>query len=534
MPETDQLPHALYRAEQVRALDRAAIDDFGIPGAELMARAGAAAYRLLRERWPGARHLTVLCGGGNNGGDGYEVARLAAAEGLNVEVLTLADPARLNGEARAMADAFRAAGGSIQPFHALPRRTDLIVDAMLGTGLDREVQGNWAKAIASANAHLAPKLAIDIPSGLHADTGRALGVAIEAEATISFMGLKQGLFTGEGPSYCGRVTFSALGVPAVVWSREVLSARRIDWSKQAEFLKPRRRSAHKGDFGTVLVVGGAPGTAGAARLAGEAALRAGAGLVYVVSHPDHATLLGLGRPELMCHAVADPAGLDPLLARADVVALGPGLGQGDWGRALYARVLASDRPLVVDADALNLLAMAPQTRPRWVITPHPGEAGRLLGCPTAAVEADRFAAVRRLQGRFGGVAVLKGAGTLVYGASHRPPGVSSAGNPGMASGGMGDALTGVIAALIAQGLSLEEAAAAGVCLHAAAGDLAASRGGERGLLASDLIAALRPVLNRHNWSPPPLKKGGRGGFPWGSTEPDRPESPLPPFAKGGD
>ena len=498
MPETDQLPHALYRAEQVRALDRAAIDDFGIPGAELMARAGAAAFRLLRGRWPGARHITVLCGGGNNGGDGYEVARLASADGLTVEVLALADPAGLTGEARAMADAFPAAGGSIQPFHALPKRTDLIVDALLGTGLDREVTGDWARAIAAANAHLAPKLAIDIPSGLHADTGRVLGAAIEAEATISFIGLKQGLFTGEGPSCCGQVAFSPLGAPAVVWSREVLSARRIDWSKQAEFLRPRRRSAHKGDFGAVLVVGGAPGMAGAARLAGEAALRAGAGLVYVASHPDHAGLLGLGRPELMCHPVADPAGLDPLLARADVVALGPGLGQGDWGRALYARALASDRPLVVDADALNLLAAAPQTSARWVITPHPGEAGRLLGCPTAEVQADRFAAVRRLQGRFGGVAVLKGAGTLVYGASHRPPGVCSGGNPGMASGGMGDALTGIIAALIAQGLSLEEAAAAGVCLHAAAGDLAATQGGERGLLASDLIAAIRPVLNRQS------------------------------------
>jgi len=181
-----------------------------------------------------------------------------------------------------------------------------------------------------------------------------------------------------------------------------------------------------------------------------------------------------------------------------VVALGPGLGQGDWGRALYAQVLASDKPLVLDADALNLLAAAPQTSHRWIITPHPGEAGRLLRRPTAEVQADRFAAVRELQSRFGGVALLKGAGTLIFGASHRPPGLCSDGNPGMASGGMGDALTGVVAALVAQGLSLEEAAGAGVCLHAAAGDLAAARGGERGLLASDLIAALRPVLNRQS------------------------------------
>jgi ADP-dependent NAD(P)H-hydrate dehydratase / NAD(P)H-hydrate epimerase len=496
MPDKDHLPHALYRAEQVRALDRAAIEEHGIPGDELMRRAGAAAYALLRARWPQARHLTVLCGSGNNGGDGYVVARLALTAGLAVEVLALADPGALRGDARTMAEAYLAAGGSVRSFDALPRRTNLIVDALLGTGLDREVQGPWAEAITAANEHLAPKLAIDIPSGLHADTGQVLGAAIRADATLSFIGLKQGLFTGEGPTCCGAVRFSALGVPAVVWSREVLSARRIDWSKQAEFLAPRRRSAHKGDFGTVLVVGGAPGMAGAARLAGEAALRTGAGLVAVATHPVHAPSLGAGRPELMCYGIADAAGLDALIARADVVALGPGLGQGYWGRALYQRVLACDLPLVVDADALNLLAMAPQASARWVLSPHPGEAGRLLGCPTAQIQADRFAAVRRLQGVYGGVVVLKGAGTLVYGASHRPPGVCSAGNPGMASGGMGDALTGIIAALIAQGLSLEEAAAAGVSLHAAAGDAAAAQGGERGLLASDLIAAVRPVLNR--------------------------------------
>jgi hydroxyethylthiazole kinase-like uncharacterized protein yjeF len=235
--------------------------------------------------------------------------------------------------------------------------------------------------------------------------------------------------------------------------------------------------------------------AGAARLAGEAALRAGAGLVAVATHPAHAAVLGAGRPELMCHGAAAAADLDALLERADVVALGPGLGRGDWGRGLYQRVLACGLPMVVDADALNLLAASRCSSTRWILTPHPGEAGRLLGVSTAQVQADRFAAVRQLQASFGGVAVLKGAGTLVYGASHRPPGVCSAGNPGMASGGMGDALTGIIAALVAQGLGLEAAAAAGVSLHAAAGDAAAAHGGERGLLASDLIAAVRPVLN---------------------------------------
>jgi NAD(P)H-hydrate epimerase len=494
MPHSDRLPHALYRAEQVRALDRAAIQDHGIPGAALMERAGAAAYRLLRRRWPAARDVTVLCGVGNNAGDGYVVARLARGDGLAVRVLQLGDPAKLQGDALAMAEAWRAAGGALEPYRGLPERTDVIVDALLGTGLERDVEGQWAQAVDAANAHPAPVLAVDIPTGLHADTGRVLGTAVRAAATISFIGLKQGLFTGAGPDRCGEVHFDALQVPAVIYSREILSARRLDWGKQGEVLGPRRRGAHKGDHGHALVVGGAPGFSGAVRLAGEGALRAGAGLVTVATHPSHAALLNVGRPELMVRGVEGPADLTPLLERATLVAIGPGLDRQEWGRGLLGAVLERDLPLVADADALSLLAGASARRDDWVLTPHPGEAARLLGCSVAEVQADRFAAARRLQERFGGVVVLKGAGTLVQGASHRPPGVCSGGNPGMATGGTGDVLTGVIAALLAQGLGLEDAAACGVCLHAAAGD-AAARAGERGMLAADLIEAIRPVLN---------------------------------------
>lgn len=494
MPQTDRLPHALYRAAQVRELDRTAIEDQGIPGAELMERAGRAAYGYLRARWPQARAITVLCGVGNNGGDGYVLARLARKDGLDVRLLQMGDSSRLRGDALVMAAAFRESGGVVSLFSDLPRRTDLIVDALLGTGLEREVRGDWAAAIRAANAHRAPVLAIDIPTGLHADTGRILGAAMHAAATVCFIGLKQGMFTASGPDCCGEIHFDALQVPAVIYSREILSARRMTWETFRGLLGRRRRDAHKGDFGHLLVVGGAPGYSGAARLAGEAALRAGTGLVTVASHPDHAPYLNLSRPELMCRGVADPSDLDPLLARATVIALGPGLGQAEWGKALFQKVLETDRPLVLDADGLNLLAASPREQGNWVLTPHPGEAGRLLGEGTAQIQADRFATVRRLQQRYGGVAVLKGAGTLVCGLSHKPPGVCDGGNPGMASGGTGDVLTGVIAGLIAQGLSPEDAAACGVCLHAAAGDAAAERG-ERGLLASDLIDNLRPLLN---------------------------------------
>lgn len=493
MPRSDRLPHALYRAEQVRELDRTTIEDHGIPGAELMERAGAGAYRLLRERWPNARDITLLCGAGNNGGDGYVVARLARGDGLTVRVLQLGDPGRLRGDALAMADAWRASGGELEPYQRLPQRTDLVVDALLGTGLEREVEGDWARAVDAVNTHPAPVLAIDVPTGLHADTGRVLGTAVRAQATVSFIGLKQGMFTGAGPDCCGEIRFDALQVPAVVYSREILSARRLDWDKQAGLLGPRCRDAHKGDFGHVLVVGGAPGFSGAARLTGEGALRAGAGLVTIATHPQHAPYINAARPELMVRGIEDPSDLVQLLDRATVVAAGPGLGQGAWGVGLLDRVLATDLPLVLDADGLNLLAASPQRRNGWILTPHPGEAARLLDCSTGDVQSDRFTAVRRLQERFGGVVLLKGAGSLVFGPSRKPPGVCSQGNPGMAGGGSGDVLTGIVAALLAQGLTLEDAASCGVCLHAAAGDAAAA-GGERGMLAGDLIQEIRPLL----------------------------------------
>ncbi len=493
-PDTDSLPHALYRAERVRALDQAAIAE-GVPAAELMERAGREAYRVLTELWPGPRAITVLCGGGNNAGDGYVLARLALADRRAVRVLALRDPESLRGDALEMAKAFRDTGGVVEPFDRLAPGTEVIVDALLGTGLEREVTGRWADAIRAVNGHPGPVLAIDIPSGLDADTGAILGEAIQATATVTFIGLKPGLFTGNGPDCCGRIHFSALQVPARIYSRALADARRIDWAARRAQLAPRQRSAHKGHFGHVLIIGGAPGMAGAARLAGEAALRTGAGLVTVATHPNHAPWLGLGRPELMCRGIGDSRELHALLEPAGVLAIGPGLSQQPWGRELWAAAIAQRMPLVVDADALNLLAASPQHREDWVLTPHPGEAARLLGGSTREVQHDRFAAVTALRQRYGGVIVLKGAGTVIDGPTPRPPAVCSGGNPGMASGGTGDALTGIIAALIAQGLDPEEAAEVGVCLHAAAGDAAAEQG-ERGLLASDLIAQLRPVLRQ--------------------------------------
>jgi len=265
----------------------------------------------------------------------------------------------------------------------------------------------------------------------------------------------------------------------------------------ADVFPRRARTAHKGSFGHVLVVGGNHGMGGAARLAGEAALRSGAGLVTVATRPANVSVVTGGRPELMCRGVESGDDLDEILERATVVALGPGLGQDKWAAELYARVVRAGRACVVDADALNLLAQTPSRRDDWILTPHPGEAGRLLGRDTAAVQADRPAALAGLTERFGGAVVLKGRATLV-GQSGRRPFLIRAGNPGMATGGMGDVLTGLVAGLLAQcdrdDGGLQRAAAAGAWVHACAGD-AAAEVGERGLIATDLFRHLRSCLN---------------------------------------
>lgn len=488
------LPHTLYRAQDTQALDRIAIGQFGIPGIVLMERAGAAAFDLLRKRWPRARQVAVLCGGGNNGGDGFVLARLAHSRGLAVHVYLTADPQRLRAEAL---EAWRAMlHEGVAAEQALPASLaacDVIVDALLGTGLRDEVRDPYRHAIGLINAAQRPVLALDIPSGLSADTGAVLGAAVRAEATLTFIGLKQGLLTGAGPSHCGELHFDALQVPAGVYEQVPPAARRIDHSSLAFLLPPRPRSAHKGEHGHVLVIGGDHGMGGAARLAGEAALRAGAGLVSVATRAAHAPLLSSQRPELMCHGVETAEDLEPLLRRATVIAIGPGLGRGAWGQIMFRRALALKTPLVLDADALNLLADQPLRRERWILTPHPGEAARLLDCEGHDIQQDRFAAAQGLQERYGGVIVLKGAGTLVC-APGADIGVCSEGNPGMGSGGMGDVLTGVIAALAAQGLPLADAARLGVCLHAAAADRAA-RDGERGMIAGDLMPHLRHLAN---------------------------------------
>jgi len=480
-------PKQLYSAEQSRQLDRIAIEQFSIPGITLMKRAGRAAFQTLLAHWPQPQHISVFCGGGNNGGDGYIVAALAAQQHIPVSLFYLSDPAKLNGDAALARDFAAQSGVQFTAFTDSANVQGVVVDAMLGTGSKGAPRGDYAKAIALINSLDNPVLAIDIPSGLDADTGAATD-AVRADATITFIGTKRGLLTGRGPALTDELVFNNLELPEAVYQQVATSTYSIDYQP----LPPREQDAHKGASGHVLILGGDEGMGGAVAMAAEAAARTGAGLVSVATQADHVNAILARCPEVMVKGIKSEDQLAPLLSRANVLVVGPGLGQSAWSRMLWNASLTTSLPKVVDADGLNMLAEKNLRNDNWVLTPHPGEAARLLSCDTNTIQNDRFCAASKLRNVWGGVVILKGAGSLVASASGI--GVCRAGNPGMASGGMGDVLSGVIGALIAQGLSLQEAAETGVQIHAMAGDRASQRG-QRGMLATDLMPHLRSLVN---------------------------------------
>ncbi|MGH8215604.1 MAG: NAD(P)H-hydrate dehydratase [Rhodanobacteraceae bacterium] len=486
MPKPDSQT-ALFTTAQVCVLDRAALDG-GIHGIELMERAASAALDVLRRRWPEARSMAVACGPGNNGGDGFLLAALARAAGLEAAVIAINDHG--SGDAGIARERFLREGGQVSPADSALPDADVYVDGLFGSGLNRVPSGESARLISALNAQSKPVLALDVPSGLDSDTGIAFDPCVRAAATVCFVGWKRGLFTAQGPDQSGERSLAPLGISSGVFADQSPDAMLL--TPQA--LPPRPRDSHKGRYGHVLAIGGDLGAGGAVRMCGEAALRVGAGLVSIATREANIAAILAARPELMPHGVQVPRNLEPLLARASVIALGPGLGQDDWGRGLWQLALDAAKPTVLDADGLNLLAESPHALPeRIVLTPHPGEASRLLGRSTSDVQADRFAAARTLAEKYRAVVVLKGEGSLIADPGGRIA-LCRWGNPGMASGGTGDVLTGVIAGLLAQGLDPWDAACLGVGLHARAGDLAA-RAGERGLLATDLFPYLRALVN---------------------------------------
>ena len=481
---------ALYDTAGLRARERRATRALGDEFA-LMQRAGEAAWRCVLARWPRAQRIVVVCGPGNNGGDGCLLAAHAAHGGRVVRVLQLGAP-RSETARRARAEC-TAAGCAPESFDGTLPPGDLLVDALFGIGLARAPEGDAASAIDAMRRFDGPVLAIDVPSGVDADSGHVPGRAVRATVTLQMLAAHRGLATGEALDHVGEPGLAPLDIACdddIAAAAEALHANDL-----AQWLHPRPRNSHKGLYGHVLCIGGDHGSGGAVMLCAEAALRCGAGLVSVATRAEHVAPLLARRPEAMPKAIDGADSLAPLLRRASVVAIGPGLGRGEWGRALLSAALEADKPLVLDADALNLLAEAPCALPAdTILTPHPGEAARLLGCDTRAVQADRFAAAARLVERYACTVVLKGAGTIVATPGARPR-VVTTGNPGMATGGMGDLLTGVVAALRAQGLCTGDAASCGALLHGAAGDAAARARGERGLLACDLLPALHRLAN---------------------------------------
>jgi hydroxyethylthiazole kinase-like uncharacterized protein yjeF len=492
------MDHPLYTVDQIRAIEHTAAARLA-PGT-LMRRAGEAAAALALELLGGTGgSVLVLAGPGNNGGDALEVAANLAAAGASVDVLQLdgGKPAPAPEASRALA---RARSGTARFVDALPAAPGLVVDGLFGIGLTRPLAGAVRAAVDAVAAFGCPVLALDVPSGLDADTGTVVGpggAAVRATHTITFLGDKPGLHTGDGCDFAGHVRVATLGAAPV---RGIDAHARLNLAAGfAAHLTPRRRNTHKGSFGDIAVLGGARGMRGAAVLAARAALYGGAGRVFAAS-VDRGLDLDPLQPEIMWR---DAAGF-PLAGRA--VVAGPGMGTSDAARHCLDAAVAGDGPLLLDADALNLLAADPDLQARVaargsagggpaVLTPHPLEAARLLGVTAAIVQADRLENARELAMRLDAIVVLKGAGTVIA----RPDGevaINPTGNPGLATGGSGDVLSGLIGALLAQGWPAWESALAGVWLHGAAADRLVEEGcGPIGMTAGELPRAIRTVLN---------------------------------------
>lgn len=507
--DLSQLPTALYTQEQVKQAELLAVSQGESTLYGLVERAGTAAFECLTRHLarrqgnqnnvataPNSARMLVLAGSGNNGADALVCARLMLEAGMAVTAGLQSTTG--SAEFEQALCAYRAAGGVVQDIDIeLILSAEVIVDGLLGTGLTGKVRQSTAAIIDGVNQSAAWVLSLDVPSGIIADTGAVVGAeplapvpAIMADVTLCFAGLKQGLLTSKARHHCGLLEFADLGLSRYF---SPSSVQRVGGEILQSYFAARARDSHKGQSGKVTVIGGDYGLAGAIRLASEACLRAGAGLVTVISRPEHQLTVNVSRPELMfwgCDLVDMEVYLR--LGWAQVIVLGPGLGRQDWGYNLFKAAGLSDKPCVLDADALNLLSQEPRKQPNWVLTPHPGEAARLLDCSVADIERDRFAVVRSMQQKYGGVVLLKGAGTVIYDGQRMI--VAPVGNPGLASGGCGDVLSGIIGALMAQGMDNMQATIVAVVVHGCAADLAA-RQGERGMLASDLMPFIRQLVN---------------------------------------
>lgn len=494
-------------SEQVKALEPQAAEMANCSMFELMQRAGTAAFQALKAEWPKAQNILVVAGSGNNAGDGYVLAKQALNAGLHVIVVCQEPERKLQGDAKRAQSEWHKVGGETQTFSAQNfAQFDVIVDALLGTGVVGKVKPKLQSVIETINQTNTAILSIDLPSGMLANTGQALPICVNADVTITFIAIKPGLVTGAGKEFCGKLHFADLGVGSEFFSMAEMTAQLVDW-KMLQPLKVRPVNANKGTFGKLLCIGGNLGMPGAIRLSAEAALRAGAALVKVFCHESNSLTISAGRPEIMqAHE-----NLEAALNWCTDIIIGPGLGQDDWAHQqflhLFAYLKRHPKPLVIDADGLNLLAtMQNDTNlidtlaqlPALVLTPHPGEASRLLQCDISKIENDRYSSSKDIAQFYSSTCVLKGAGTIIQSYDlHQETQfwVCKGGNAGMATAGMGDLLTGVIGAFLAQKLNPQHAAVYGVCAHAEAGDRNALEYGQRGMITSDLIQPLRTIVN---------------------------------------
>lgn len=490
-----ELPLALYTCQQVKTLDQMAMRHYSLLPYELMQRAGHAALAALHHFWHKAHSIAVVCGQGNNGGDGYVVASLAKAKGLHVTVYDISpsNHAHRSIETRQARDEWVDNGGQVLAIPSLFKE-DVIVDGLLGTGVHFPVSPEFAQAITAINQSHKPVLALDIPSGLNGDTGAIEGPVVKADVTITFVAMKLGLISHQGNDVVGTLLFDHLGIEDVLISQMEPFACRIEYNNLKKHIPHRALSANKGNQGHVLIIGaGQSQYGGSVCLAGEAALRSGAGLVSVIVAPESLVRSAHAPSELMIAACDKPTEGQALLERATVLLLGPGLSQSVWAEAWFHHVIKSQLPMVVDADGLNWLAKFPQKLPQAILTPHPGEAARLLQTDIKAIQHNRVESAKALQEKYGATIVLKGAGTVII-SQQKKINILAGGFPALATGGTGDVLAGIISALLAQKVPANEAACLAVCVHALAAKEQEKKG-MLGMIASDLLPTVRLLLN---------------------------------------
>ncbi|MDO6721185.1 NAD(P)H-hydrate dehydratase [Psychrosphaera sp. 1_MG-2023] len=508
----DTLPSNLYLAEQIKLGEIKCAEQQGIDMYQLMEAAGHAVFDCVLAKYSHANHIIVLAGTGNNGGDAYVVARLINHSNMPVTVFSPKPQSKLRGDAEIARQSFLSHGGTIVGLEKLPDLVDelhpsLLIDGLLGTGFDGALRDEYRVALEFISTLSLPIIAIDLPSGLNGDTGHVVDFAIKATYTVTFVGLKVGLVTGDGPDYCGTLLFSGLGIEQCLNHSNIATATWLKSPIQAQ-LQKRKFNSHKGSFGHVVCIGGAVGMPGAIFMAAKSALRSGAGKVTVITHPQNVTLINSLAPELMVFGSDGEMdqSIKDRISHADILVVGPGLSVAPWGESVFTQLVADDLlahiPTILDADALNLLCkhyvplVKNKNLNKWVLTPHPLEAARLLDISVLDVSKNRVAIARDIAHKFGAVVVLKGCGSIITDGVNVA--INGSGNPGMATAGMGDVLAGVIAGVMTNfdknETALQKSTQKAVFLHGLAGDITA-KNGEIGIISTDVIELMPQALD---------------------------------------